>query len=93
MFDPRLFAEYDRAGDTLYVWKRKPARLRSVHGDEPGIVWRLDSETGEPVGVIVQGYLHYWHSRVDQLAGLIALKMVMPEREAHDMLDGVYTYL
>jgi uncharacterized protein YuzE len=45
--------EYDAVGDTLYLDSRPPQDAQVLREVEPGVFLRLDSETGEILGIEV----------------------------------------
>jgi hypothetical protein len=83
-----LRARIDRGADVLYVTGRPgvPARSRE---EEPGLVWRYASDTGELVGLTIVDFSTYWAERRAELISRIAGRFMIDRAEAEKLLRSV----
>lgn len=83
---PNLRVRYDRAADVLYVNARPgvPARSRE---EEPGLIWRYASDSGELVGVTILDLSTYWRQRRADLIAQIAARFAIGRSEAEKVLN------
>jgi hypothetical protein len=56
---PRFRTTYDRASDVLYVTRRPGPAARSRE-ENPGLVWRYDSDRSHLIGLTIVDFDRYW---------------------------------
>ncbi len=79
-------ASYNKEADVLYV-ATTPGKHAVVQESAPGVLWRIEPDTGEIVGVTIMDRLQYWGPRLNEL--LLALQdgLSIDEAESRKLLN------
>ena len=85
---PSFSVTYDRISDVLYVSTRPGIPARSQE-EEPGVIWRYDTERGDLIGVTIVDFASHWRPRQAELINEMASRFALSRRAVRDVLNRV----
>lgn len=79
-----LQVTYDSDSDVLYIVTKKERATKGIE-DSQGIVWRFGPH-GDVIGVTIVDYRDLWSGRQDELAGTLAHRLHVSQKELKGVL-------
>jgi uncharacterized protein YuzE len=91
MAEKVMRTSYDKVADVLYVTTRPGVPARSDEGEEPGVIWRYEIDSGELIGATILDFAHYWSGeRFSDLVDALADKFGLSRADTRKALTNIH---